>query len=224
MTLTTNNWPQVPGVSSSDDADDSRLNHSGARGAYNPRKIQRARMIKNSIKKVDKLTLIANKERFMLELKNSFQTLNLDSEDVEIQYNNITKCIKTASQNIKTAKYKTKKLSPSTLKMIDDRQKLNIHTPEYNAIDREVKRKIRTDIRNYNTQLIKTTLEKNQSLRIAIKGTEKGKVAISNLKDKFGIKQTDKEKILNICTEYYKCLYAADNITQTHTNTYSYSE
>lgn len=187
-------------------------------------KIQRARMIKNSIKKLDKLTLIANKERFVLELKNSFQTLNLDSEDVEIQYNNISKCIKTASQNIKTVKYKTKKLSPSTLKMIDDRQKLNIHTPEYKAIDREVKRKIRTDIRNYNTQLIKTTLEKNQSLRIAIRGTEKGKVAISNLKDKFGIKQTDKEKILNICTEYYTCLYAADNITQTHTNTYSYSE
>ncbi|XP_050561583.1 uncharacterized protein LOC126912619 [Spodoptera frugiperda] len=118
-------------------------------------KIRRIRMIQNSIKRIDKSTLIANKEYFLLELKNSFQTLHLDTEDVETQYRNISKCIQAASRNIKTARTKTKKLSPSTIKLIEERQKLNIHTPEYKSKDKEVKRKIRTDIRNYNTQGVK---------------------------------------------------------------------
>ncbi|KOB64855.1 Endonuclease-reverse transcriptase [Operophtera brumata] len=172
-------------------------------------KIHRLQLIKHTIKQLNKSTLITNKEQFCLDLKNSFDLLNtLSYEDPQTQYSHILKSIKTASKNFKLDKSKTNKLSNYSKLLLEERQKLTIYTPEFKTKDIEVKRSIRRDIRNANVESVKLALEKNTSLKIAMRGIQSGKTSITGMKDSNGIKQGDKGKILDICTQFYKNLYS----------------
>ncbi|KOB51946.1 Endonuclease-reverse transcriptase, partial [Operophtera brumata] len=132
-------------------------------------------MIKDTIRKLDKLTLIANKEKFNLELKNSFSILNMDHPDnTENQYNHIKECIKQASRKIKTLKFRTQKLTNASLNLIEERQKLTRNSVEYRDFDKKVKRNIRKDLRAYNIYLVQSALDKNRSLKSAMRGREPG--------------------------------------------------
>ncbi|KOB76519.1 putative exo endo phos [Operophtera brumata] len=70
------------------------------------------------------------------------------------------------------------------------------------------------DIRNYIMNLVKTALDKNRLLKSAMKGIGKGKTAITCLKYVQGVRQGDRQKVLQICTLYYKNLYSNDTSSQ----------
>ncbi|KOB75903.1 Endonuclease-reverse transcriptase [Operophtera brumata] len=143
-------------------------------------KIHRNKMIKDTIRKLDKLTLIANKEKFNLELKNSFSILNMDHPDnTENQYNHIKECIKQASRKIKTLKFRTQKLTNASLNLIEERQKLTRNSVEYRDFDKKVKRNIRKDLRAYNIYLVQSALDKNRSLKSAMRGREPGRAPMT---------------------------------------------
>ncbi|KOB71939.1 putative bone marrow stromal cell-derived ubiquitin-like protein [Operophtera brumata] len=182
-------------------------------------------LMEHTIKQLNKSTLITNKEQFCLDLKNSFDLLNtLSYEDPQTQYSHILKSIKTAIQNFKLDKSKTNKLSNYNSKLLlEERLKFTIYTPEFKTKDIEVKRSIRRDIRNANVESVKLALEKNTSLKIAMRGIQSGKTSITGMKDSNGIKQGDKGKILDICTQFYKNLYSDTTSTHNTSGTYSCS-
>ncbi|KAI5646514.1 hypothetical protein NE865_01447 [Phthorimaea operculella] len=171
-------------------------------------KIHRHQMIRNQIKKLCKQTLIGNSDRFDLELKNSFSLLDIGTSDTQVHYDNIKDSIKTATRAIKQNRTKTDKLTSDTLKLIAHRTNTQRHTDEFKNLDRKVKRSIRKDLRNYNTNVIKSALECGGSLRAAKDGITKGKTWITCLRDPNGVKQNDRERVANICTDFYKNLYS----------------
>jgi endonuclease/exonuclease/phosphatase family metal-dependent hydrolase len=181
-----------------------------AKVVFNSRIYRKQLIFKSLIRKHDKNTLITHKQKFNLQLSNYFEALDNGDENVDSQYNNIIKSVKHASNKIKPTKNKHKKLTEQTLRLIEDRQLLHIsrNSLEYRTKDKEVKRSIRTDIRNYRTRLVELALNKNTSLKNAKDGASHGKSWITSLKDINGTRQSDRNKILNIATQYYKTLYS----------------
>ncbi|KAI5634224.1 hypothetical protein NE865_13094 [Phthorimaea operculella] len=173
-------------------------------------KILRQQIFKSRIRNHNKNTLIANRDRFNLELQNSFNLLKETELNVQQLYTNIEKSVKSASSKIKQTKCKLKKLTSETIQLIEDRQekRANVNSIEYRTLDRIVKRNIRKDIRSYNKNLVQVALERNSSLKIARKGISKGKSWITSMKDKTGVKHKDRGKILDVCTTFYKDLYS----------------
>ncbi|KOB73739.1 putative tick transposon [Operophtera brumata] len=82
---------------------------------------------------------------------------------------------------------------------------LQIHCTNKN---REVKRNIRKDIRIYNEKTVQIGLERNRSLKIAKQGISKGKSWITSIKDNTGKKHQSRDKVLDICTDFYRQLYS----------------
>lgn len=78
-------------------------------------------------------------------------------------------------------------------------------------MDRKVKRYIRKDLRHFNDKLVQVALEGNKSLKLVLRGTDKGRSTITKIKDHSGTIHTDKDKVLTICTDFYKNLYSAEN-------------
>ncbi|KOB77901.1 Endonuclease-reverse transcriptase [Operophtera brumata] len=151
---------------------------------------------KTRIRRLDKETLIINKQQFNLELQNSFSLLDLSTEDVQQQFSNIENCIQIASSKLKRTSSKLKKLSPETVKLIEERFILakDITDPQYKHKNREVKRNIRKDIRIYNENTVQIALERNRSLKIAKQGISKGKSWITSIKDNTGKKHQSRDK------------------------------
>ncbi|KAI5642785.1 hypothetical protein NE865_05311 [Phthorimaea operculella] len=149
-----------------------------------------------------------NEEQFNLELKNSFDGLNMETEDTQIHLNNIKTSIKIASLKINQPKSKNNRLSSETLKLIEKRSITEISSDAYRTLDKTVKRSIRRDIRKHNTNLVKTALEQGKSLRAAKQGISKGRTWINSMRDENGIKQNSRDKVTDICSNFYKTLYS----------------
>ncbi|CAG9133292.1 unnamed protein product [Plutella xylostella] len=172
-------------------------------------KIHRAKCFANNIKRLDKLTLMSYQEQFNIELKNQFSILpDYEKGDVQTSYDNIVKSIKVACKNIKPKRQNSNKLSQDTMNLIKSREQLDKFSEGYRQLDRRVKRSIRRDLRAFNTKLVEIALLKHRSLRAAKHGNTTGKSWITSLKDKDGRKHTNRQKIVEICTSFYKDLYA----------------
>lgn len=176
-------------------------------------KIHRAKLFRKQSKKLSKDTLINNSECFNLELSNYFKELKIDETDATDQYHAIVTGINNSYKAIKSSQTnKITKLTSHTIDLINKRTKKDIGTAEYRILDREVKRSIRKDLRNINTHLVKTALEKHSSLRVLKQGITKGKAWINSLVDNSGTKHYNREKVLEIATTFYKSLYSDNRI------------
>ncbi|KAG7307560.1 hypothetical protein JYU34_007776 [Plutella xylostella] len=174
-------------------------------------KIHRKLLFTKQIKRLNKHILIQNADHFNLELSNSFKCLEIDIEDVDNQFNNIKKSIYDASKKVKQNRINDNKLTTETIALINERESYARCSPEYNHIDRIVKRSIRKDIRSYNTKLVQIAIEKHHSLRNAKMGANRAKTWINCLKDENGVKHSHRDNITTICTTFYKNLYSDAN-------------
>ncbi|KAI8440665.1 hypothetical protein MSG28_001864 [Choristoneura fumiferana] len=146
-------------------------------------KIHRKVTFSRRFHKLNRATLTANYDQFNIELRNRFEDLNTDVNDVDIKYINILE-----------------------------------------------------SIRGNNTNLVKTALVNITSLRAAKQRILEGKHWITNMRDGNGNKHSNRQKILQICTDFYKSLYSpsknynledsfcADNISPFTENEYIVSE
>ncbi|KOB79474.1 Endonuclease-reverse transcriptase, partial [Operophtera brumata] len=155
-------------------------------------KIHRLKHFQSKITKHSKHSLVKNSDQFNLELTNQFSSLRIEN----------------SSKTIKVSRKNKTKLSTQTKSLIAKRADLDIYTTEFRSVDRAVKRSIRRDIRSFNLHLVQTAIEKHTSLRTAKQGITRGKQWINGLQDQHGKKQNSRDKIMEICTDFYKTLYS----------------
>jgi hypothetical protein len=68
---------------------------------------------------------------------------------------------------------------------------------------------MREELRKYNTNVIRKTIEEGKGLKVAFIKIQERKRIISSIKDKNGLLLTEKEKITERCAEYYKDIYSS---------------
>jgi hypothetical protein len=152
------------------------------------------------------------KERMDAEIKEIDPKRNLQEyyekmvkvlETVESEYGKPTEEIKTND-----------KLSQNTKKLIEKREKLKQKSKksyrekvELVELRKLVKRKIREDIRNYNNEITRDIIESCWSTRKMRNELREEIGLVTNLKDEGNRNRYDREKIINIATQFYKKLY-----------------
>ena len=176
----------------------------------------------------DKLKNKETKREFNLELKNRFERLTLEDEEVEQKWNKIKEMMEETSKEILGYKRKNKKpwISEETWKIIEERKKLKQRkeqaksvediretSKEYNAKHKEVKRSFRRDKRVWIEGLAK---EAQEAAEIGnIKELYKITKTLSNkkfntrkpVKDKEGKMIINEEKQLERWREYFEELF-----------------
>jgi len=85
---------------------------------------------------------------------------------------------------------------------------IDIQNMEYTETCKTIRKKVREDIRNFNTKMIKTTIEQNGSLKKVKNNLAQRRQNITNILDSNG------QKILMRIEEFYKQLYDSDTQTE----------
>ena len=81
---------------------------------------------------------------------------------------------------------------------------------EYIELNKTVRKKIREDVRRYNENLVKNTIEENKSLKKAKQQLMIGKKQIIAVKRPDGTVTRNKEEIINIFENFYTELYYSE--------------
>lgn len=119
----------------------------------------------------------------------------------------------------KKPKTRENKISESTIKLMEKRRNMKaegigIQNVEYVETCKTVRKKLREDIRSYNTTMIKSTIEENRSLKKTYKKLAHGKQKITSLLDRNGQEITDQDQILQRIEEFYEQLYNSNKETE----------
>ena len=177
-------------------------------------RIERSRMMRTEKSKANIEVLLMKKEEFQLQLQNRFEVLSEEGgEDAEEMVSKIANAIQERALDTagRHREQKKEKLKGKTKHMWKRRREMiergiprtNI---EYAEICKTVRKLLRNDIRQYNTMGVKEAVETGRGLKEA---TNKGecKVMILSLKEEDGSIITNRERILERCTEFYQNLY-----------------
>jgi len=151
----------------------------------------------------------------MIELTNRFQALqeekdtDLDTWNEQIVDIIQESALKTAGRQRQT---KDSKISDSTKRLMEKRRKMKrdgigIQNVEYTETCKTIRKKMREDIRKYNTLKIHETIESNSSLKKTKQKLSPGKQKIITLLDKDGNEIKDQDMILKRIEEFYEELY-----------------
>ncbi|KAL3284476.1 hypothetical protein HHI36_018637 [Cryptolaemus montrouzieri] len=100
------------------------------------------------------------------------------------------------------------KQSPPTLALIEGRRNTNRRSHGYEELNKIVKKAIRRDGGNSQTQMVEQVIGDNMSLRTQRKNPSEGKVRIHKLKDANNNAKYEKTEIINIVQDFYKELYS----------------
>ncbi|KAL3266052.1 hypothetical protein HHI36_010239 [Cryptolaemus montrouzieri] len=100
------------------------------------------------------------------------------------------------------------KMSPTTLALIERRQNTNRESQEYEELNKIMKKAIRRDGRNNQTQIVEKAIEDNMILRRLRKNLSKGKVRKNKLKDANNNAKYEKTETINIIQDFYKKQYS----------------
>lgn len=148
-----------------------------------------------------------NKHNFKPTKESLVQNID-DLEDInaEHQYETIVAVIHDTNNKFKTPKKKKNLLSDKSKQLLENRKLLVMNTREYSKTDKEVKRRIRKEIRQYNCHLVQAAIENNRSLRVVKKRITKSKTWSNCLKDINSEKQDNRDQIMTICTNFCKSL------------------
>ncbi|XP_072028100.1 uncharacterized protein [Amphiura filiformis] len=160
---------------------------------------------------------------FQLQLQNQFQLLADECPEertLELWNDQIVETTQKLAMDIAGKKPKTRetKISDSTRTLMEKRRSMkaegtNIQRVEYTDTCKTIRKKLREDIRSYNTKMIKSTIEENKSLKKTYKKLAQGKQKITSLLDSNGQEITDQDEILKRIEEFYEQLYASDTET-----------
>ena len=195
-------------------------------------KMERQKLITHKTIKVDTNKIIENCNQLQITLHNRFQALNDNANNtIENLNTDITQILQESAQEVAKQKKNntTSKLSQNTKTLIKKRREMyktitnnngNIRNNiEYAEICKTVKKKIRQDIREFNTNEIKTTIMENKSINKAKRSQTLGKDRLVCLLDKQGNEITNQDKLMERIHEFYSELYSStDNQTVTYTS------
>ncbi|XP_072033063.1 uncharacterized protein [Amphiura filiformis] len=143
-----------------------------------------------------------------------------EERTLELWNDQIVETTQKLAMDIAGKKPKTRetKISDSTRTLMEKRRSMkaegtNIQRVEYTETCKTIRKKLREDIRSYNTKMIKSTIEENKSLKKTYKKLAQGKQKITSLLDSNGQEITDQDEILKRIEEFYEQLYASDTET-----------
>ncbi|XP_072033242.1 uncharacterized protein [Amphiura filiformis] len=155
-------------------------------------RLERQKLLRPKHRKADLENLKTKKEEFQLELKNRFQTLQ-EQEDTDLDSWNdqLVDIIQESALKVagRARKEKESKISDSTKQLLEKRRNMKrdgigIQNIEYTETCKTIRKKMREDIRKFNTRKIKETIENNRSLKKTNKKLSDGKQKIITLLDK----------------------------------------
>ena len=185
---------------------------------------ERQKLLKQKTASINVEKLTEQRVEFQIQLKNQFQLLADECQEnrtLESWNDQIIKTTQETAEKVAGKKVKTQetKISDSTRSLMDKRRRMkaegtNVQRIEYTETCKTIRKKLREDIRNYNTRMIKSTIEENRSLKKTYKKLAQGKQKITSLFDKDGHEITDQDLILKRIEEFYEDLYASDKDTE----------
>ncbi|KAJ6637420.1 hypothetical protein Bhyg_10150 [Pseudolycoriella hygida] len=135
------------------------------------------------------------------------QTISIDDLNSKI-VDTITTYLQT---ECRSTPEKQSKFSDKTIDLIAKRREMlndgKRDTDEYRQINKTINKEMKADLRRFNVLLATNTIETNKNMKVLRKKMRDSKTQIFKLKDKDGVMQTDRQKILNVVKEFYEQLY-----------------
>ena len=160
------------------------------------------------------------RDEFRIALRNKFSVLEvMNGEETDADktgYNGfrdtVLETVKSMTQQKKGNK-RNSKLSAKTKTLMEQRRNFKLNKlstknkVEYTELCKLVRREVRNDIRKYNTDLVRSYIEKNKGYRQARKAISVGRNVVTAVTDAKGNVVTEKNKILEECRTFYETLY-----------------
>lgn len=175
--------------------------------------LERSKMIKKSLAKVDLAKLTTKKAEFQIELRNKFEGLEI--EDIDEGTTKVTEVLHGCALSVagKAVKQKDQKLKKTTKKLLEKRRNMvnngqakdNI---EYAELCKTIRKSVREDIRDYNTKAVEEAVEQNKGIKKVMNRQEGNKKLIPAMKEADGTITTDRDRIVERCAEFYQVLYS----------------
>lgn len=189
-------------------------------------KLERSKLVKRAKPRVDLMKLRHNKTSFQLELHNKFSTLQTEDTSTADLTNIVTQeIVKAADKFGGGDSQQRSKLSRETIELINKRRSMNNqhHTgnneTEFSSICKSIRKNITKDIRKYNVDLIKDTVEKGKSLKKLHKKLYPKAKDITAIKLLDNTVTTNRDMILRRMVEFYSDLYDdPDTYPKEHSN------
>jgi hypothetical protein len=152
---------------------------------------------------------------FNNELKN-YALENENEVDVEEKLKNLKLKVMTAGEIFQTKPNQRPVITPVTKELIRQREFLRREArrnPDmklnYYAFRKDVKKKIRNDVRNFELLKIDEAIRNNKSLKTARDGINKERSTVHSLKDEKGVLQSESSKINEIASNFYEKLFSS---------------
>jgi len=184
--------------------------------SFNTR-LERFKLVRSKRQRINVEALRINKQEFQIELRNRFETLQIEDCEVKTHSEKIMDTLFKVSKKIIgdiNRPWKQSKLSEETKALLKKRREMkrelqNHGIIEYTELCKTIRKRMREELRNHNTNFIRKTIEQGRGLKRAFMKIQEGKRIMSSIKDKKGLLLTEKDKITERCAEYYQDLYSS---------------
>lgn len=150
--------------------------------------------------------------------------LETETNDIKVKYTYIVDLIKKSVESLpspKQAQSDALTMSPDIIELIKLRtemknkeNKTRIEKKTLSKLYRKIKRKLKKLHCRYRLAIIEEELEKNGSIKRADKRLQNGKEWITSLNDKNGKVSTDRHKLIETATQFYRELYRNPTLIQ----------
>lgn len=173
-------------------------------------KSERRKYIQNKQSQIDTNNLKLKKSQYQEKIQHQVNLIS-GNESLNTLNTKITQCItKTAEKVAKKRKQKQQRIIRETLDLIEKRKQLKRvernNTCEIIEMNTTIRKKISTDIRNYNKK-VKETIEEGKSLKNTVKLMREGKNNITKLMNEKNEEITQTEQIIKLIENFYQTLY-----------------
>lgn len=174
-------------------------------------KVERKRMVQKGNYPTTE-TLTSRAEEYQTILNTKLHNLNcLRKMELEELSATIASSIQVATKKVcsKHKTEKTPKLSLNTLKLMEQRKITSRDSNEYKELCKTINKESRKDLRSYNSQLIKETIENNSNMKVLRSHMSRGRQKLFKIKERNGEIVTDKKGVINVIQGFYKDLYTS---------------
>ena len=173
-------------------------------------KWERTKLCKKNRKNINTKILASKSKEFEIELKNRFDLLDNNHDDLDQHNTEITDTLLSAVKSIAidNSVKKCERISEETKTLIKKRKTLNqdknnISKIEYSELCKTIRKNIRQDIRKYNTNQIENTIKTNKNMKIMRRNLNTGRDQILNIREKDGNITSDPNKITKCFHELF---------------------
>lgn len=124
---------------------------------------------------------------------------------------NITNALLESQNRYCPKTQREEKLSKFTKRLMDKRRAMRSEqlttVDELRDINKQISKAIRRDLRTFNQNEIRRTIENNKSMKVLRKSLQSGTAGITKIRDHQGYITTNREEILKIVEDFYRLLY-----------------